>query len=108
MSKILSVDIEKELVTVAMDNGLAKDLPLEIFQFKPEVGEEIEVHKKEDGSFIVSAKNQELTKKLWFGWVVSLFFMPLGLYFFYRAKHMKSFYFVLVLLILTIIGAMIE
>lgn len=108
MNKILAVDIEKELVTVALDNGLAKDLPLEVFHFKPEIGEEIEVHKKEDGSFVVSAKDQGVTQKLWFGWVISLVFMPLGLYFFYKAKHMKSFYFVLVLLILTIIGAMIE
>lgn len=108
MSKILSVDIANELVTVAMDNGLAKDLPLEYFNFKPEVGKEVEVHKKEDGSYIIGATEQELTKKLWFGWVVALFCAPVGMYFFYKAKHMKSFYFCLVFLILSIIGALIE
>lgn len=108
MSKILSVDVEKEFVTVAMENGLAKDLPIDVFLFKPEVGKEIEVHKKEDGSYIVNEKEQELTKKLWFGWVVTLIFSPLGMYFFYKAKHMKSFYCALVLFILGVIGALIE
>ncbi|MCQ2362769.1 MAG: hypothetical protein MJ041_00380 [Acidaminococcaceae bacterium] len=108
MSKILSINIADELVTVAMDNGLAKDLPLECFNFEPEVGKEVEIHKKDDGSYVVNAVEQELTKKLWFGWVASFFCLPIGMYFLYKAKHMKSYYFFLVVAILSIVGALIE
>ena len=62
MPKILAIDIEKGMVSVGLDNGTAKDFPIDQFSFKPVVNAKIDIFKKEDGSYVISSakSNQQL------------------------------------------------
>ena len=53
MAKIIDVDFGKNIVSVAMEDNSVKDLPFEIFKFKPETGKLVNVYQKSDGTYIV-------------------------------------------------------
>ena len=53
MAKIIDVDFGKNVVCVAMEDNSVKELPFEVFKFKPENGKMINVYQKSDGSYIV-------------------------------------------------------
>lgn len=53
MAKILDVDFGNNVVSVGMENNSVKEIPFNLFKFKPEVGKLINVYQKEDGTYII-------------------------------------------------------
>lgn len=88
MSKILAVDIEKWIVSVGLDNGTAKDLPINLFTFKPVVNSNVDIYKKDDGTYIISeaqsvqqltdTKNHKVSKVAYL--IITFFFGGLGIH----------------------------
>ncbi len=57
MAKILKVDHAGRTVSLGMENSTVKDISIDSFNFKPEVGKEVDVFFKDDGSCIVTEVN---------------------------------------------------
>lgn len=53
MAKIIDVDFGHNTVCVAMEDNSVKELPFDIFKFKPENGKIVNVYQKPDGTYIV-------------------------------------------------------
>lgn len=54
MAKIIEIDKNNAAVSVGFDNGKVQDVPLAAFKFKPEIGMQVDVYIKDDGTYIVN------------------------------------------------------
>ena len=53
VAKIIDVDFSKNKVCVEMEDNSVKELPAEIFKFEPQIGKNVNVYQKTDGSYVV-------------------------------------------------------